>query len=182
LSHYLLSEWWQHLGHQPIERITLRSTKGSHTYLTRTRVGWLRRYPQEVKAVFSKRNPRARPVYFLCSNPHLSGSCILKYYSHRWEAEVDNWFLKERLGWADYRVQSLEAILNWQALVFAAYAFLQYQRVRPLFSDPKADLQPLGDCLADHQSWHAKQMVCYIASRVRSGMSDAQLLEALFPT
>jgi hypothetical protein len=182
LSHYLLSEWWPHLGHQPIERVTLRSTKGSHTYLTRTRVGWLRRYPCEVKAVFSKRNHRARPVYFLYSTPHLSGACILKYYSRRWEAEVDNWFLKERLGWADYRVQSLDAILNWQALVFVAYAFLQYQRVQPLLDNPKAELQPLGDCLADHQHWHAQQMILHIARLVRSGWSDSRLLEALFPT
>lgn len=182
LSAFQLAEWWRHLGHQPIERITLRSTKGSHTYLTRYRVGRLRRYPHEVKAVFSKRNHRARPVYFLCSNPQLSVQCILKYYSYRWQAEVDNWFLKERFGWADYRLQSIEAICNWQALVFAAYAFIQYQRVRPLLNDPKAQLQPLGDTLADHQTWHAKQTILHIASLARSGQSDAELLEVLFPT
>ncbi len=182
LSTFQLAEWWRHLGHQPIERITLRSTKGSHTYLTRFRVGRLRRYPQEVKAVFSKRNHRAKPVYFLCSNPCLSVQCILKYYSYRWQAEVDNWFLKERFGWADYRLQSVEAILNWQALVFTAYAFIQCQRVRPLLNDPKARLPPLGDTLADHQTWHAKQTVLHIASLARSGRSDAELLEVLFPT
>ncbi len=182
LSTFQLAQWWRHLGHQPIERITLRSTKGSHTYLTRFRVGRLRRYPLEVKAVFSKRNHRARPVYFLCSNPQLSVQCILKYYSYRWQAEVDNWFLKERFGWADYRLQSVEAIVNWQALVFAAYAFIQYQRVRPVLSDPKAKLQPLGEALADHQTWHAQQTVLHIASLVRSGCSDAKLLEVLFPT
>ena len=182
LSDYSLAEWWRHLGHQPIERVKMRSTKGSHTYLTRYRVGRLRRYPQEVKAVFSKRNHRAKPVYFLCSNPSLSVRCILKYYSCRWEAEVDNWFLKDRFGWADYRLQSIEAILNWQALVFAAYAFIQYQRVRPLLDNPHASLQPLGQTLADHQTWHAQQMVLHIARLVRSGWSDAQLIEALFPT
>jgi hypothetical protein len=182
LSTYQLAQWWSHLGHQPIERITLRSTQGSHTYLTRVRVGRLRRYPHEVTAVFSKRNHRARPVYFLCSNTCLSVQCLLKYYSYRWQAEVDNWFLKERFGWADYRLQSIEAILNWQALVFAAYAFIQYQRVRPLLCDPKASLQPLGDVLADHQTWHAQRMVLHIAHLVRSGWSDAKLLEVLFPT
>lgn len=182
LSTFQLAEWWHHLGHQPIERVTLRSTKGSHTYLTRCRVGRLRRYPQDVKAVFSKRNHRAKPVYFICSNPCLSVQCILKYYSYRWQAEVDNWFLKERFGWAAYRLHSIEAILNWQALVFTAYAFIQYQRVWPLLTDPKARLQPLGDTLADHQIWHAKQTVLHIASLARSGRSDAELLEVLFPT
>jgi len=88
LSAYPLSEWWSHLGHQPIERVTLRSTKGNHTYCTRYCVGRLRRYPCPVKAVISKRNRRARPVYFLCSNVSLSVQCLLKYYSHRWEAEI----------------------------------------------------------------------------------------------
>jgi hypothetical protein len=169
LSTFPLSEWWSHLGHQPIERITLRSTKGSHTYLTRFRVGRLRRYPSEVKAVFSKRNHRARPVYFLCSNVALSVRCILKYYSHRWEAEVDNWFLKERFGWADYRLHSIEAIVNWQTFVFAAYAFIQYQRAQPLVSDPKATLPPLGQTLTDHQTGHAQHMVLHIARLVRAG-------------
>lgn len=95
---------------------------------------------------------------------------------------MDNWFLKERFGWADYRLHSIEAISNWQALVFAAYVFSQFQRVQPLLTNPKAQLQPLGETLTDHQTWHAQQMVLHIARLVRSGWSDAQLLEALFPT
>jgi len=67
---------------------------------------------------------------------------------------VDNWFLKERFGWADYRLHSIEAISNWQALVFAAYVFSQFQRVQPLLTNPKAQLQPLGETLTDHQTWH----------------------------
>jgi hypothetical protein len=38
LDAFQLPQWWQHLGHQPIERVTLRSTKGSRTYSTRYRV------------------------------------------------------------------------------------------------------------------------------------------------
>ncbi|MCS6909441.1 MAG: transposase [Anaerolineales bacterium] len=145
LDAYALAEWWQHLGHQPIERVTLRSTKGSRTYATRHRVGRLHRYPDPVIAVFSKRNRRdTRPAYFLCSDTTLSVRCILKYYSYCWQAEVDNFFLKERLGLADYRLQSCEAITRWPALVFAAYAFLQFQRVRQGLSDAEllAELMP----------------------------------------
>ena len=160
----------------------MRSSKASHTYATRQRVGRLRRYPDPVRAVFSKRNRRdPRPAYFLCSDTTLSVRCILKYYSFRWQAEVDNFFVKERLGLADYRVQSCDAIARWHALVFAAYAFIQSQRVKPLLDDPKATLWPLGHVLADHQRWHGRQMILDIARRVRQGMSDAELLAELMP-
>lgn len=182
LDTFSLAEWWHHLGHQPVERITLRSTKGSRTYSTRYRVGRLRRYPDPVTAVFSKRTRRdTHPAYFLCSDTSLSVRCILKYYSFRWQAEVDNFFLKERFGLADYRVQSIDAIAHWHALVLAAYAFVQYQRVKPLLDDPKAALQPLGDVLADHQRWHGRQMILYIARLVRQGKSNAELLAELLP-
>lgn len=182
LDTYSLAEWWHHLGHQPLERVTLRSSKGSRTYTTRYRVGRLRRYPDPVTAVFSKRNRRdSHPAYFLCSDTTLSVRCILKYYSFRWQAEVDNFFVKERLGLADYRVQSCEAIARWHALVFAAYVFIQFQRVKPLRDDPKTTLPPLGDVLVDHQRWHGRQMILHFARLVRQGMSNAELLAKLMP-
>ena len=89
--------------------------------------------------------------------------------TEQWHIWVCFRLQKDRFGWADYRLQSIEATVNWQALVFAAYAFIQYQRVRPVFSDPQAHLQPLGDTLADHHAWHAQQTALHIASLVRSG-------------
>jgi hypothetical protein len=84
----------------------------------------------------------------LCSDTTLSVRTILKYYGYRWQAEVDNWHLKERFGLADYRLQSYEAILRWHALVFAAYAFVQYRRVVPLLTNPKAALPDLPEVIA----------------------------------
>ncbi len=66
-------------------------------------------------------------------------------------------------------------------MVFAAYAFIQYQRVKPLLDDPKATLPPLGDVLVDHQRWHGRQMILHIARLVRQGMSNAELLAELMP-
>jgi hypothetical protein len=85
------------------------------------------------------------------------------------------------LGLADYRLQSFEAIAHWHALVFAAYAFIQFQRVKPLLDDPQAALQPLGEVLADHRRWHGRQMILYIARLVRQGKSNAELLAELMP-
>jgi hypothetical protein len=83
---------------------------------------------------------------------------------------------------ADYRVQSYEAILRWHTLVFAAYAFVQYRRVVPLLSNPKATLTDLSEVLAAHQHEHLRQTVCYIAAPARRGQSDAKILADLMPT
>jgi hypothetical protein len=116
-----LSHWWSHLNHQRITRVVVRSATRRHTYSTRQLVGPLRHYPDPVVAIISKRKQRdTSPAYFLCSDTRLSVHTILKYYGYRWQAEVDNWFLKERVGLADYRVQSVEAISRWHTLVFAA--------------------------------------------------------------
>ncbi len=79
-------------------------------------------------------------------------------------------------------MQSVEAIANWHALVFAAYAFLHYWRARPLLTQPTTVLAPLAEPLAAHRHTHARQTVCAIARLVRVGYSDDQLLAELFPT
>lgn len=180
LSDRPLSQWWIHLNHQRSARIALRSATRSHTYSTRHVVGRLRRYPDPVIAIISKRDRRdSHPAYFLCSDVKLSVRVILKYYGYRWQTEVDNRYLKERFGLADYRVHSVEAIQHWHVLVFAAYAFVQYQRAVPLLKDPHATLQPLSDVRAAHQQWHVRQTVCQLAKLVRQGTSDAELLNQL---
>ena len=82
---------------------------------------------------------------------------------------------------ADYRVRSVEAILRWHTLVFAAYAFVQHQRVMPLLKGPKPHLQPSGEILREHQREHVWQTVRCIADLVRQGHSDAELLDSLLP-
>lgn len=183
VSRYPLCEWWSHLDHQRCVPVTLRSIRRSCTYLTRRVEGRLPRYPDPVVALISKRARRDYlPAYFLCSDCTLSSRTLLKYYTHRWQAEVDNWFLKQCFGLADYRLQSYDAILRWHTLVFAAYTFVQWLRLRPLVHNPQAKLPLLGEVLREQQAWHARQTVCHIAALARQGQSDAQILAALCPT
>lgn len=49
-------------------------------------------------------------------------------YGDRWPTEVDNFYLKTRLGIADYQLQAFEA----HAVVFLALAYLQYRLVQSL--------------------------------------------------
>lgn len=67
-------------------------------------------------------------------------------------------------------------------LVFAAYSFVQYRRVLPLLTDPKATLAPRGEVLSDHRQWHTQQTVRAIAARARQGYSDDQIAAEFFPT
>jgi hypothetical protein len=71
--------------------------------------------------------------------------------------------------------------LRWHTLVFAAYAFVQHQRIVPLLKEPTAQLQPLGEVLRDHQREHVRQTVRCIADLVRQGHSDDELLDLLVP-
>ena len=54
-----------------------------------------------------------------------SKSCSI--YQKRWPIEVDNFYVKQHLGLADFRVQSYEATEKWFAVVFLALAFLQWR-------------------------------------------------------
>ncbi len=178
-----LSQWWTHRGHQRLEKVQVRTPSRRPTYLTRHGGGCLRHCPQAVVAILSKRDRRdSHPAYFLGSDRALSVRGILNYYDDRWQAEVDNWYLKERLGLADDRLQSLDAILRWHTLGLGAYAFLQDRRGEPLLRDPRATLRSLPEVIAPHQRWHAAQTVCHIAALVREGASDAELIAALLPT
>jgi DDE superfamily endonuclease len=182
LSGRPLCQWWAHLAHQRIERVSLRTATRKHTYSTRHLVGCLRRYPDPVVAIISKRHQRdPHPAYFLCSDTSLRVRTILKYYGYRWQTEVDNWYLKECLGLADYRVQSVEATLRWHTVVFAAYAFLHVQRARPLLANPHATLIPVSEVRAQHQRAHVEQILRHIAARVREGCRDQELLTEFLP-
>ncbi len=178
-----LCQWWTHLGHQRITSVVVRSATRSRMYSTRRVEGRLRHYPHPVVAIISKRARRdSHPAYFLCSDTTLSIRTIVKYYGYRWQAEVDNWYLKERFGLADYRLQAYEAILRWHTLVFTAYAFVQYRRVIPLLTNPKATLLDLPDVIATHQHEYLCHTVKYIARLVRQGWSDAKIVADLLPT
>ena len=47
-------------------------------------------------------------------------------YQQRWPIAVDNFYVKQHLGLADFRMQAYEATEKWFAVVFVALAFLQW--------------------------------------------------------
>ena len=140
------------------------------TYLVRSLTGHLNRVPFDVCVLISKRTRRDKhPAYFLCTDLTLNAQTVLKYYLRRWPCEVDNWYLKEALGLADYQMQKLEAlsanrqaIAKYHAVVFLALAYLQWRAVRIQMHGRTTQLS-LADVIRQHRQEHDRQLVEAVA-------------------
>lgn len=136
----------------------LTATDGrQRTYLVRTLQGQLHKLPFAVCGLISQRHHRdKRPKYFLCTDLSLSAPEILPIYQKRWPIEVDNFYVKQQLGLADFRVQSYEATEKWFAIVFVALAFLQW---RLNHAPPEERLHSLADVVRQQRYEHARTLL-----------------------
>jgi Transposase DDE domain len=153
-----LSQWPQALRHQRYQRVQLTATdQRQRTYLVRTLRGKLNTLPFEVCVLISQRHHRdKRPKYFLCTDLALSAQQILPIYQKRWPIEVDNFYVKQHLGLADFRVQSYEATEKWFAVVFLALAFLQW---RVNHAPAEERLRSVADVVRQHRYEHARTLL-----------------------
>ena len=157
-------QWAKGLRYTPYTRARVEAADGTATtYLVRSLTGRLNQVPFDVCVLISKRTRRdKRPAYFLCTDLSLSPQTVLKYYLLRWPCEVDNWYLKEALGLADYQMQKLEAIAKYHAVVFLALAYLQWRAVRSTLRDRSAP-STLADVIHEHRQEHHRQLVEAVA-------------------
>lgn len=163
-----VAQWNRELKHKWYHRVTVPTTDGrQREYLVRSLRGKLKHLPGEVCVLISKRHPRdQRPKYFLCTDLTLAPQAILRTYRKRWPIEVDNWYLKQALGLADFRVQSYAAVQKWFAIVYLALTYLQWRRQHA------GDLPPgatLADVIRIHRQEHAQQLLtaaCELAAQL----------------
>src|SRR6266436_4885334 len=163
-----LSQWSQALRHQRYQRVQLTATDGrQRSYLVRPRQGRLTHLSFDVCVLISTRHNRDKhPKYFLCTDLSLSAQQILPIYQKRWPIEVDNFYVKQHLGLADFRVQSYEATEKWFAVVFVALAFLQW-RLNHALSEER--VRSLADVVRQHRYEHARTLLetaCQEAARL----------------
>ena len=153
-----LSQWPQALRHQRYQRVQLTATDGrQRLYLVRPLQGRLTHLSFDVCVLSSKRHPRdTHPKYFLCTDLSLSAQQILSIYQKRWPVEVDNFYVKQHLGLADFRVRSYEATEKWFAVVFLALVFLQW---RLNHAHPKEPWHSLADVVRQHRYEHARTLL-----------------------
>lgn len=96
---------------------------------------------------------------------------MFKLYQGRWRGEVDNWYLKEQLGLADYRVHSLEAILKYHAVVFLSLAYLQWRLVCRRASDATCAGETVADMIRLHRHEHLVSLVTAVAEAAKTRLS-----------
>jgi len=173
-------QWNKELRHQRYERVQLTAADDAQTtYFVRTLKGRLNEVPFDVCVFISKRHPRSKSAaYFVCSDLSLSAQAGLVWYQDRWPTEVDNFYLKTRLGLGDYQMQRFEAIEKYHAVVFLALAYLQFRLVQQFAAERRSAaarsrqrVKTLSDVIRLHRVEHEVKLLttaCRLALRHKS--------------
>lgn len=142
------------LRHQRYTRVRITAADGNTTpYYVRTTTGRLSEVPDDVRVWFSKRHPRGKSsAYFLSTELTRSAQQALQGYGGRWSCEVDNFYLKTRLGLADFRVRSYEALDRYMVVVQLAWGYVE----RRFVQERCAQVKCYGDIIRRHQEEHAR--------------------------
>ena len=143
------------LRHKRYLPVTLTAADGNKTtYWVRYLEGRLEEVPFDVCVWVSKRHPREKsPAYFLSTDLELTAQQAFQQYQQRWSCEVANWYLHTRLGIADFRLQSFEAVDKWVAVVHASWVYLQGRLTR----QGTQQLRTPADFMRIHQDEHLRQ-------------------------
>jgi hypothetical protein len=170
VNHRPLRQRWHALWNTPVERITLQAQDGNETtYRVRSCIGRLNHVADPVQVFVSKRDRRdPHPAYFFCTDLSLSAQQVFELYQGRWRCEVDNWYLKEQLGLADYRVHSLEAILKYHAVVFLSLAYLQWRLVERRARDARIEGETVADMIRLHRHEHLVRLITAVAEAAKT--------------
>ena len=129
LSGQRLAQRFMAQRHRRYVYVDIHAADGStHTFLMRHTTGRLKEVPFDVRGLATKRHYRdPRPAYFISTDLSLAPHTALQWYAKRWNCEVDNLYLKERLGLGDFRLQPYEAIDKFCTVVHLAYAYTQWR-------------------------------------------------------
>jgi len=140
--------------HRRYVRVDVHAADGSKTtYLVHHMIGRLSKVPFDVRGLVSRKHYRDRyPVYFVSTDLSLAPHTALQWYAKRWNCEVDNTYLKLRLGLGDFRLQPYEAIDKFCAVVHLAWAYVQWRLVQA--DNPR--VQNAADVIRLHRDEHAQ--------------------------
>jgi hypothetical protein len=139
--------------HRRYVRVDIRAADGSiRTFLARHMIGRLNKVPFDIRGLATKRHYRdRRPVYFISTDLTLAPHTALQWYAKRWNCEVDNFYLKQRVGLGDFRLQPYEAIDKFCTVVHLAWAYVQWR----LAHTTDRRVQNPADVIRLHRDEHA---------------------------
>lgn len=146
----------QRLKHRRYDhvKVTAADEERPKTYLVRSLTGKLSSLPNQVRVYISKRHSRdTRPRYYGSTNPSLSAHRALNDFHVRWSCEVANWYIKERLGWADCRLWKVESSEKFLVVLWLALAFLEFLQVTQYATETVATV------IRIHRQQHAERLL-----------------------
>ena len=155
----------QQQKHRPYTRVRVRAAdeKRAKTYLVRALTGKLSNLPETVRVYISKRHSGDRyPRYYVSTNPSLSADKALNWFLERWSCEVANWYIAERLGWADCRLWRVESAEKFLMVLWLALAYLECRQATEKEHENPADV------IRSHRQEHAVRLLkeaCSMALR-----------------
>ena len=154
LSGQRLDQRFMAQQHRRYVYVDIPAADGStRTFLVRHTRGQLSKAPFEVRGLVTKRHYRDKtPVYFISTDLSLAPHTALQWYAKRWNCEVDNYYLKRRVGLGDFRVQSYEAIDKFCTVVHLAWAYVQWR----LAQTTDRRVQNGADVIRLHRDEHAR--------------------------
>jgi hypothetical protein len=158
----------QRLKHRRYTRVRVIAAdqKQSRIYLVRSLTGKLSRLPDRVRVYISKRHSKdTRPRYYVSTDPSLSAHVALNWFHHRWSCEVANWYVKERLGWADCRLWKVESTEKFMMVLWLALAYLEFRKAK------EYSRKSLADVIRLHRNAHARRLLeeaCHLVLQVGS--------------
>ena len=169
-----LSQFGATLRHERYTRVRVTAADGATTtYHVRDAVGRLSELPFDVRVMFSKRHPRARSwAYFASTDLARTVAETLRGYGGRWSCEVVNFYTKTRLGLADFRVRSYEAVERYVVAVHLAWAYVEERLAR----ERSAQIRCYGDVIRRHRDDHA---AAWLRAAVEQGIHTGDIESVL---
>lgn len=113
---------------------------------------------------------------------HDPADTILKYYAHRWQIEVTFAFLKQQLGWEDFRLQTVAGTERWLVLVWLALAFLAVRRAEGWLAQPTQPVPTYQAVIGEQQRVQLQALVHLSYQRGQTGVPEAALWAELHLT
>lgn len=142
-------------------RLDAADNKKGSTYLLRSLTGRLNNIDQPVRLLISKRRIGDKhPRYYGSSDTGLSLANTLTFFQNRWTCEVANWYIAERLRWADCRLWRFESSDKFFMVLWLALAYLELRHAQT------QDFENLAAVIQQHRNdhaWHLLKKVCQIA-------------------
>jgi hypothetical protein len=135
-------------------RVTAADEERPKTYLVRSLTGQLSSSSDEVRVFISKRHHRdTRPRYFCSTDLSLSAHQALNMYHERWGCEVTNWYIAEKLGWADCQLWHVESVDKYLVVLWLTLAYLEVRKASSYA------LRNLADVIRLHRQEHARSLL-----------------------